>query len=60
MSGSTVAIVRSRVLAEAGRVAICSSADGMSLDFRTEMVTVLGADVRSCELVAEYLRVAHV
>ena len=35
------------------------SADGTSLDLRTEMVTVLGADVRSSEFVAEYLLAAH-
>ena len=44
------------MLAEAGRVAVCCSADGMSLDLRTEIITVLGSDVRSCEFVAEYLR----
>ena len=52
VSESTVAIVRSNVLAEVGRVAVCWSEDGMSLNLRTEMVTVLGADVRSCEFVA--------
>ena len=54
-SESTVTIVRSTDLAEAGRVAVCWSADGMSLDLRTEIFTVLGTDVRSCEFVAEYL-----
>ena len=52
-------IVRSNMLAEAGRIAVCGSATGMSSDLRTEMVTVLGADVRSCEFVAEYLRATH-
>ena len=59
VSESTVAMVRSNVLAEAGRIAVCWSANGMSLNLRTEMVTVLSADVRSWEFVAEYLRVTH-
>ena len=59
VSESTVAIVRSTDLAEAEIVAGCGSADGTSLDLTTEMVTVLGADVRSSEFVAEYLRATH-
>ena len=59
VSESTVAIVRSTDLAEAEIVVGCGSADGTSLDLTTEMVTVLGADVRSSEFVAEYLRATH-
>jgi len=59
VSESTVATVRSTDLAEAEIVAGCGSADGTSLDLTTEMVTVLGADVRSSEFVAEYLRATH-
>ena len=51
--------VRFTYLAEAEIVADCGSADGTSLDLTTEMVTVLGADVRSSEFVAEYLRSTH-
>jgi len=47
------------LLSGSGKVAGCGSADGTSLDLRTEMVTVLGADVSSSEFVAEYLRVTH-
>jgi len=59
VSESTVAIVRSTDLAEAEIEAGSGSADGTSLDLTTEMVTVQGADVRSSEFVAEYLRATH-
>ena len=46
-------------LGGSGNVTGCGSADDTSLDLRTEMVKVLGADVRSSEFVAEYLRATH-
>ena len=46
-------------LCGSGNVTGCGSADGTSLDLTTEMVTVPGADVRSSEFVAEYLRATH-